>query len=73
MLIQVNTYIVFIVLESIRVQNSHYLMAASSVGKNAIIFGGDMSSSGHIDNKKKHFLISGKGPTQGLDDTALTA
>ena len=33
----------------------------------------NMSSSVHIDNKKKHILILGKGPTQGLDDTALTA
>ena len=31
-----------------------------------------MSSSGHIDNKKKYILISGKGPTQGLEHT-LTA
>ena len=32
-----------------------------------------MSSSVHIDNKKKDILIPGKGPTQGLDDTTLTA
>ena len=32
-----------------------------------------MSSSVHIDNKKKDILIIGKGPTQGLDDTTLTA
>ena len=32
-----------------------------------------MSSSVHIDNKKKDFLILGKGPQQGLDDTTLTA
>ena len=32
-----------------------------------------MSSSVHADNKKKHILILGKGPTQRLDDTALTA
>ena len=44
-----------------------------SVGKNVIIFGVDMSSSVHIDNKKKDFLILGKGPQQGLDDTTLTA
>ena len=37
-----------------------------------IIFGVDMSSSPHIDNKKKDFLILGKGPTQGLEHT-LTA
>ena len=27
----------------------------------------------HIDNKGKDILIFGKGPTQGLDDTAFTA
>ena len=32
-----------------------------------------MSSSVHIDNKKKDILILGKGPTQGLHGTTLTA
>ena len=27
----------------------------------------------HIDNKSKDILILGKGPTQGLDNTILTA
>ena len=31
-----------------------------------------MSSSAHIDNKKKYILVLGKGPTQGLEYT-LTA
>ena len=31
-----------------------------------------MSSSAHIDNKKKDILVLGKGPTQGLENT-LTA
>ena len=39
-----------------------------SMGKNVIIFGADMSSSVHTDNKKKDILILGKVPTQGLDD-----
>ena len=43
------------------------------MGRNAIIFGVDMSLSVHIDNKNKDLLIIGKRPTQGLDDTALTA
>ena len=30
-----------------------------------------MSSSAHIDNKKKYILVLGKGPTQGLEH-ALT-
>ena len=32
-----------------------------------------MSSSVHIDNKGKDIIILGEGPTQGLDDTTLTA
>ena len=32
-----------------------------------------MSSSVHIDKKRKDILIFGKGPIQGLDDTKLTA
>ena len=28
-----------------------------------------MSSSAHVDNKKKDILILGKGPTQGLEHT----
>ena len=43
------------------------------MGKNVIIFGDDMTSSVHIENKKKDILILGKAPTQGLDDTMLTA
>ena len=42
------------------------------MGKNAIGFGIDISSSVHIDNKNKYILILGKGPTQGLDKTTLT-
>ena len=43
------------------------------MGKNAIIFGADVSSSVDIDSKKKDILILGEGPKQGLDDTTLTA
>ena len=32
-----------------------------------------MSSFVHVDNKKKDILVLGEGPTQGLDDTTLTA
>ena len=37
-------------------------------GQNVIIFGVDMSSSIHIDNKKKDILILGRGPIQGLEE-----
>ena len=40
--------------------------------RNVIISGVDMSSSPHIDSKKKDILILGEGPTQGLEHT-LTA
>ena len=42
-------------------------------GRNVIIFGVDTNSSVHVDNKKKDNLILGEDPTQGLDDTKLTA
>ena len=42
-------------------------------GQNVIIFGADMSSPVHADNKTKDILILGEGPTQRLDDTTLTA
>ena len=41
--------------------------------KNVIMFGADMSSSVHIDNMDKYILILREEPTQGLDDTTLTA
>ena len=52
---------------------SEFLFKDASMGKNVIIFGADMSSSVHIDNKNKDILILGEGTTQGLDDTALTS
>ena len=36
-------------------------------GQNVLIFGVDMSSSAHFDNKKKDILVLGKGPTQELE------
>ena len=43
------------------------------MGKNVIIFRGDMRSAVHINHKKKIILIISEGPTQRLDDTALLA
>ena len=62
MLIQINTYILVIVLDSIRIE---FLLPDGSVGKNITTL--------HIDNKGKYILILGKGATQGLNDTAVTA
>ena len=42
-------------------------------GRICIIFGVDMSSSVHVDNKKKDILSFGEGPAQGLNGTILTA
>ena len=49
-----------------------FSLSGGGFGQNIIIFGVDMSSSVHIDNKKKDILVLGKGPTQGLEHT-LTA
>ena len=38
-----------------------------------IIFGADMSSFVHVDNKKKDILILGEGSTQRLGEHSLTA
>ena len=59
------------VLDSICVQNFHYLTVA--LVKVLSFFGVNMSSSVHIDNKNKDILLLGKGPAQRLDDTTLTA
>ena len=45
-------------------------MSVGGFGKNVVIFGFDMRSSVHVDNKKTDILILGQGPTQALDDTA---
>ena len=42
-------------------------------GKNSIIFGIDMSSSVHANNKNKNILILFKGQTKELENTPLTA
>ena len=44
-----------------------FFSIGNEVGRNVIIFGVDMISSSHTDNKLKDILILGKGPTQGLE------
>ena len=53
-------------------RRSSFSFPGGGFGQNVLIFGVDMSSSSHIDNKKKDILVLGKGPTQGLEHT-LTA
>ena len=36
-------------------------------GQNVLVFGVDISSSAHIDSRKKDILVLGKWPTQGLE------
>ena len=53
--------------------HSEFSLADGSLGKNVIIFEADMSSPVHIVNKNKDISFLGEGPTQGSDDTTLTA
>ena len=53
-------------------RRSSFSFPGGGFGQNVLIFGVDMSSSAHIDNKKKDILVLGKRPTQGLEHT-LTA
>ena len=50
-----------------------YLLPYGSFGRNAVIFGVDMSSAAHVNNKGKDILILGTDATQGLGENSLTA
>ena len=52
---------------------SEFPLHDGTMGKNVIILAADMNPSVHADSKEKHFFILGEGPTQGLNDTTLTA
>ena len=54
-------------------RRSSFSFPSGEFGKNVLIVGVDMSSSAQIDNKKKHILVLGKGPTQGLEHTLTAA
>ena len=68
MLILISTNIIGMVLDLIDVEFFHFLLVDLVIN-----FDVDISSSIHVDNKEKNILILGEGPTQGLDDTTLTA
>ena len=53
-------------------RRSSFSFPSGGFGQNVLIFEADMSSSIHIDNKKKDILVLGRGPTQRLQST-LTA
>ena len=53
-------------------RRSRFSFTGGGFGQNVLIFGADMSTSIHIDNKGKDILVLGRGLTQGLEST-LTA
>ena len=53
-------------------RRSSFSFPSIGFDQNVLIFIADMSTSIHIDNKKKEILVLGRGPTQGLEST-LTA
>ena len=53
-------------------RRSSFSFTGGGFGQNVLIFGADMSTSIHIDNKKEDILVLRRGPTQGLEST-LTA
>ena len=68
---------VILISTSIRVMESNLIKNKTSFpgggfGQNVIILWVHMSSSAHVDNKKKDILFIGNGPIQRLEDT-LTA
>ena len=52
--------------------DSAFPLPDGSIAKSDTIFGADMSSSVHVDNKWKNILILGYGQTQRLPDDTLT-
>ena len=50
-------------------RRSSFSFPGGGFSQNVLIFGTDMSSSAHIDNKKSDILVFGKGPSQGLEHT----
>ena len=48
-------------------RKSSFWFPSGGFGQNVIVFGANMSSSVHVDNKRKDILILGKGQTQELE------
>ena len=49
------------------------MLPSGRFGRNVVIFGVDMNSSVHVDNRGKDISILEKGPTQRLGEHSLTA
>ena len=58
-----------VVMELDLIGDKVFSFPSGGFGQNILIFWADMSSSAHIDNKKKDILVLGKGPTQRLKHT----
>ena len=54
-------------------KKGEFSSGSSGFGKNVIIFGADMSSSVHANNRTKNILVLGKYFIQGLDKTTIYA
>ena len=52
-------------------RRSSFSFPSCGFGQNVLIFGADMSSSVHIDNKKNDILVLGRGSMQGLESTLI--
>ena len=48
-------------------RRSSFSFPCGGFGQNVLFFGTDMSSSAHIDNKKRDILVLRKGPMQGFE------
>ena len=53
-------------------RRSSFSFLGGRYDQNVLIFVADISSSIHVDNKKKDILVLGRGPTQGLESTLTT-
>ena len=52
---------------------SEFLFTDGNLGRNVILFGDDISLYEHVYDQRKDILILSEGPSQGLDNTTLTA
>ena len=71
MLILINILILDMVLDQIHVH--FFLISNFDFGKNVIIFCVENSSSTDTDQRKKHILVLGEGPTDALHNATIVA
>ena len=54
-------------------RHGEFSFGTRGFGRNCIIFGADLSSSSHANNKKNNILVLGKDFVQGINDTTIYA